>query len=82
MLAAASAAAAVAAAAVAAAVVAAAAAAAAASTTTALLPFYNFGHISNWYDRITTVTASAGTGFASHCIPCLVIVLHAVMTNK
>ena len=46
------------------------AAAAAASTTTALA-FFAIVHISYWYYRIitTAVTASAGTGFASHCIP-------------
>ena len=44
-------------------------AAAAASTTTALSCLFTFGHISYWYDRniTTAVTASAGTGFASHC---------------
>ena len=50
---------------------AASAAAAAASTTTALLCLFTFGHISYWYDRnittTTVVTASVGTGFASHC---------------
>ena len=46
--------------------------AAAASTTTDCpsLPFY-VGHISYWYDHrnitTTVVTASVGTGFASHC---------------
>ena len=50
----------------------AAAAAAASTTTTALLCLFTFGHISYWYNcNITTVvTASAGTGFASHgCMP-------------
>ena len=48
---------------------AASAAAAAASTTTALPCLFTFVHISYWYDRniTTVVTASAGTGFASHC---------------
>ena len=48
---------------------AASAVAAAASTTTALPCLFTFGHISYWYDRniTTVVTASAGTGYASHC---------------
>ena len=66
VLAAASAAAAAAASAAAAA---AADAAVAASTTTVLAFLQLIGHISNWYDRNTTVTASAGAGFASHCMP-------------
>ena len=46
-----------------------AAAAAAASTKSALPCLFTFGRISYWYDRniTTVVTASAGTGFASHC---------------
>ena len=46
-----------------------AAAAAAASATTALPCLFTFGPISYWYDRNITavVTASVGTGFASHC---------------
>ena len=46
-----------------------AAAAAAASMTTALPCLFTLGHISYWYDRniTTVVTASVGTGFASHC---------------
>ena len=46
-----------------------AAASAAASTTTALPCLFTFGHISYWYGRKinTVVTASVGTGFASHC---------------
>ena len=44
--------------------------AAAASTTAALSSLFTFGHISYWYGRIvTTITAQAGTGFASHCMP-------------
>ena len=45
----------------------------AASTTTALPCLFTFGHFSYWYDRNITaaVTASVGTGFASHCcMPC------------
>ena len=50
-------------------VLAAASAAAAASTTTALPCLFTLDRISYWYDRniTTVVTASAGTGFASHC---------------
>ena len=49
---------------------AAAAAAAAVALTTTALVFFTIGHIYwHWYDGIiTTVTASAGTGFVSHCM--------------
>ena len=50
---------------------AASAATASASTNTALASFYVRSHFVLVHDRIITivVTASAGVGFASHCMP-------------